>query len=104
MRRGHRATTLSDGNIFYSGGKWRYVEQDGQTINEQIWLLALTLNAETLEFSAPVILRDLRAYHSATLLADGRVLLAEELVTQLPHPRSETPMTRATIQSRRRCV
>lgn len=76
MRRGHRATTLSDGNVFYSGGKWRYVEADGQTISEQIWLLALTLNAETLEFSAPAILRDPRAYHSATLLSDGRVLLA----------------------------
>lgn len=76
MRRGHRATALSDGNVLYSGGKWRYVEQDGQTISEQIWLLALTLNAETLEFGAPATLRDSRAYHSATLLSDGRVFLA----------------------------
>lgn len=76
MRRGHRATTLSDGNVFYSGGKWRYVEADGQTISEQIWLLALTLNAETLAFGEPAILRDPRAYHSATLLSDGRVLLS----------------------------
>lgn len=76
MRRGHRATTLSNGDIFYSGGKWRYVEQDGQTINEQIWLLALTLDAETLQFGSPKVLRDPRAYHSATVLADGRVLLA----------------------------
>jgi hypothetical protein len=76
MRRGHRATTLSDGNIFYTGGKWRYVEADGQTVNTQIWRLALTLDSETLQFGTPVTLRDPRAYHSATLLSDGRVLLA----------------------------
>lgn len=76
MRRGHRATTLNDGKVFLSGGKWRYVEQDGSTISEQIWLLALTLDPDTLSFEEPVVLRDPRAYHSATLLADGRVLLA----------------------------
>ena len=80
LRRGHRATTLSDGRVLLTGGKWRYQDSETGSINEQIWRPALvfdpSLDGGYGGFADPIVMRDARVYHTATTLSDGRVLLA----------------------------
>ncbi len=80
LRRGHRATTLEDRRILFTGGKWRYQDQGTGTISEQVWRPALVFDPALDDghgaFAEPIVMRDARVYHTATLLPDGRVLLA----------------------------
>jgi len=70
VRKAHTATLLEDGRILLAGGIGL---SDGQV---QYWRVALIYDPALGGFLEPVIMKEQRANHTATLLADGRVLLA----------------------------
>ena len=70
VREAHTATLLKDGRVFLAGG----VGLNGDTIDT--WKVALIFDPDSHRFNNPVAMQEQRANHTATLLADGRVLLA----------------------------
>ena len=69
-RAGHSATLLSDGRVLIVGG-----EDDGGDDGLDHYASAEVWDPDTDTFSPTGSLADGRAYHSATLLPDGRVLV-----------------------------
>ena len=74
VRRGHTATALGDGRVLVVGGLY-YAPMDNGLPAEQTWQVAHPFDTRTNEFKAPISMREKRAYHSATTLSDGRVLI-----------------------------
>jgi hypothetical protein len=74
VRRGHTATALSDGRVLLVGGLY-YAPVDSGLPAEQTWQVAHPFDTQTNEFKAPISMQQQRAYHSATPLSDGRVLI-----------------------------
>jgi len=70
-RRGHTATLLRDGRVLIAGGVV-YCDAAGETFTAT----AEIFHPATRTFRAADPLRGARAFHRATLLADGRVLVA----------------------------
>jgi hypothetical protein len=69
-RKGHTATRLDDGRVLLAGGIG-LSESD-----EDTWLIAQVYSPDANSFGPPLTMEAQRAYHTGTLLADGRVLLA----------------------------
>lgn len=74
MRRGHTATLLNDGRVLLVGGLFYSTSQDGQP-DEQTWVVAHLFDSKSDDFKTPVKMVAQRAYHTATELSDGRVLI-----------------------------
>ncbi len=70
VREAHTATVLAGGRVLIAGG----VGLNGPSLDT--WRIALIYDAEADLFLPPVTLLAQRANHTATLLSDGRVLLA----------------------------
>jgi hypothetical protein len=75
VRRGHTATELSDGRVLLVGGLYYAPPVDTGLPTEQTWQVAHLFDPQTNEFKAPISMQEQRAYHSATTLSDGRVLI-----------------------------
>ncbi|MEO0813683.1 MAG: hypothetical protein AAFY60_12525, partial [Myxococcota bacterium] len=69
-RRGHTATRLEDGRVLLAGGS------EIENTSVRLWTTTEIYNPRTGFFVAGPELRNGREGHSATLLADGRVLIA----------------------------
>jgi hypothetical protein len=76
QRQGHAATTLDDGRVLLSGGTGLLGVTATEPGVEQIMRVASLFDPELGSFESPVQLQVARDGHSATLLGDGRVLLA----------------------------
>jgi hypothetical protein len=74
MRRGHTATLLNDGRVLLVGGLFYSTSDDGQP-DEQTWVVAHLFDSKSNGFKTPVKMVAQRAYHTATELDDGRVLI-----------------------------
>lgn len=77
-RRGHSATALPDGRVLIAGGLG-LIDADGDSATtpvEQTLLVALLFDPEAESFGTPTPMNAQRAYHTATLLDDGTVLIA----------------------------
>lgn len=77
-RRGHTATLLGDGRVLLVGGDGLATDGQGAT-TEDTWQVTQVFNPETEKIQTLDLggdLRTARAYHTATRLADGRVLVA----------------------------
>jgi hypothetical protein len=70
VRKAHSATVLNDGTILLAGG----IGLNGTTVDT--WKVALIFDPTSESFLNPIPMRSQRANHTATLLGDGRVLLA----------------------------
>lgn len=104
VREGHAATALADGRVLLTGGVGKSDQQDLTT-----WRIAQIYDAKRGKLSAePIAMLDPRAHHTATLLEDGRVLLAGGLngtrelgTTEIFDPRTETFVAGPTLASPR---
>ncbi|MBI5510033.1 MAG: hypothetical protein HY903_14850 [Deltaproteobacteria bacterium] len=70
VRKAHTATVLNDGRVLLTGG----VGLNGTSVDT--WKVALIYNPTTGAFDNPIPMKAQRANHTATLLDDGRVLVA----------------------------
>ncbi len=91
VRQAHTATLLQDGRVLIAGGVG-LVDEAVDT-----WKVALVFDPTSGTFADPVPMREQRAYHSATLLEDGRVLIAggrlgssERQTTEIFDPRANS--------------
>ncbi len=91
-RKGHTATRLDDGRVLLTGGIGLADDE------EETWLVAQIYEPSEGSFSpTPLPMQEQRAYHTATLLDDGRVLLTGGVVdgrelatTEIYSPSSRT--------------
>ncbi len=70
VREAHTATLLEDGRVFIAGG----IGLNGGSIDT--WKVALVYDPGAASFLPPIPMKEQRTNHTATLLGDGRVLLA----------------------------
>ncbi|MCI0621107.1 MAG: Ig-like domain-containing protein [Acidobacteria bacterium] len=70
-RAGHTATTLNDGRVLITGG-WDSCDFEDFPA---AYGTAVVFDPATSSFSAPLMMREPRSVHTATLLADGKVLV-----------------------------
>jgi hypothetical protein len=71
-RAGHTATTLNDGRVLITGGA-------DPCVSGTFWNTAVVFDPSTSSFSQEIVMNERRhPGHSATLLANGKVLIVEE--------------------------
>jgi len=94
----HTATPLADGTVLIAGGR-RVVRSAGPTVVFVTYSSAERYDPNTGTFQATGSMGTSRAYHSATLLPDGRVLIAGGVeVTYLETTHSTTDAIRSSAE------
>jgi hypothetical protein len=94
-RRSHTATLLHDGRVLLAGGL-QCCAVEGQTVRETFATSAELFDPRTGEFTATGSLGVGRAFHRATLLVDGRVLISGGLGDASP-PGTEDLLARTEV-------
>jgi hypothetical protein len=102
VRKSHTATVLDDGRVLIAGG----VGLNGTIVDT--WQVALLYDPASNSFATPVAMKYQRANHTATLLGDGRVLIAggtvgsrELQTTEIFDPRTASTCAGPTLSEPR---